>query len=291
MTAPYPLASAEASLEVRSAQDADYEDISQLIFLESQVHRHLDWRAPLDWLGRDPFLVIQEGGRLSAVLACPPDPDSIAWIRLFVSNSHISGQAAWQLLWPVAREQLGRQRGTTAAAIATQRWFEPILTQDGFELITHIVMLEWKDRPPPRATVPSAMRIRPMVGEDLPAVAEVDAAAFEPLWRNSLEALTYAKAQASYVSVAEDSTGLLAYQLSTSGTFGTHLARLAVRPQAQRRGLGRALVADLIEHMPVLPEPRLTVNTQANNGASLALYDALGFRRTGEQYPVYALRV
>jgi ribosomal protein S18 acetylase RimI-like enzyme len=130
-----------------------------------------------------------------------------------------------------------------------------------------------------------------MIVEDLPTVAEVDAEAFEPLWRNSLEALTYAHAQASYVTVAEDSAGLLAYQLSTSGAFGTHLARLAVRPQAQKRGLGRALVADLIEHMPPLPEPRLTVNTQANNGASLALYDGLGFRRTGEHYPVYTAQV
>jgi ribosomal protein S18 acetylase RimI-like enzyme len=35
----------------------------------------------------------------------------------------------------------------------------------------------------------------------------------------------------------------------------------------------------------------LTVNTQADNAASLALYHKLGFRRTGEQFPVYTLQV
>jgi ribosomal-protein-alanine N-acetyltransferase len=290
MSAVHSLTS-DASLEVRPAADADYEKISHLIYLESQVHRHLDWRAPLDWLGRTPYLVIQEGERLSAVLACPPDPDSIAWIRLFACASHISVRAAWQLLWPAARQQLAEQGGGTVAAIATQRWFEPVLIEGGFELGTHIVMLEWKNGPSLHAVNPAATRIRPMTPEDLPRVADVDAAAFELLWRNSLEALTHAHAQASYASIAEDGTGILAYQLSTSGAFGTHLARLAVLPQAQRRGLAAALVTDLIQHMPSGTDPRLTVNTQANNSASLALYERLGFRRTGEQYPVLAIQV
>ena len=114
-------------------------------------------------------------------------------------------------------------------------------------------------------------------------------AAFEPLWRNSLEALSHAFGQASYASVAEGEGGLVGYQLSTGGTFGTHLARLAVSPAAQRRGLGVALVQDLIEHIPPGREPRLTLNTQSNNVASHALYDRVGFRRTGERFPVFAL--
>ena len=59
----------------------------------------------------------------------------------------------------------------------------------------------------------------------------------------------------------------------------------------QGRGLGAALVDDLIAHLPARGRPRLTVNTQAKNAASLALYGRLSFHLTGEHYPVYSLKV
>jgi len=275
-------------LEVRSARLDDREDISNLIFFESHVHKHLDWKPPLEWLGQEPFVVLQEGARLSAALACPPDPPPVAWLRLFVFDSQLNGPMAWRTLWPAAQEQLEAQGCPIVAAIAVQRWLDPILAENGFELVNHIVLMEMNadaSLPAPRK---SEFPIRPMVPDDLPRVVEVDAAAFEPLWRNSLEALAYAFGQACYASVAEGETGLVGYQLSTGGHFGTHLARLAVSPPAQRRGLGAALIHDLIAHIPSGREPRLTLNTQSSNAASHALYARIGFRRTGERFPVFA---
>lgn len=286
-TAPPPT----AALEVRPADRSDREQISSLILLETHVHKHLDWKTPLDWLGRTPFIVLQEGGRLSAALACPPDPPSIAWLRLFVFASHLHGLEAWGLLWPAALQRLAGQGGGTAAAIVTHPWLEPILLDNGFEPVNHIVLLEMNSQfaSPPG---PSAdWHIRPMTPSDLPRVTDLDAAAFDPLWRNSLEGLASAFNQACYASVAEDNSGLIGYQLSTGGAFGTHLARLAVQPATQGRGLGAALVHDLIAHIPPDREPRLTVNTQADNRASHALYERLGFRRTGENFPVLAMEI
>jgi ribosomal protein S18 acetylase RimI-like enzyme len=51
------------------------------------------------------------------------------------------------------------------------------------------------------------------------------------------------------------------------------------------------LVGDLIVRILNNGDSRITVNTQANNAASLALYHKLGFRRTGEQFPVYTHQV
>ncbi len=93
-SAPAPGAS-RVGLQVRPAAPADQQKIADLIFLESHVHRHLDWRAPLEWLGRAPYWVLEENGRLGAALACPPDPEAIAWIRLFAFVSRLSGPAAW----------------------------------------------------------------------------------------------------------------------------------------------------------------------------------------------------
>ncbi len=236
MTLNDPSASPDGIARIRPAVSADQQKIADLIFFESHVHRHLDWRAPLDWIGVPPYWVFQENNRLIAALACPPDPDSIAWIRLFAFASHLAGPATWRPLWEAAQAQLGELGGATAAAIATERWLEPILTENGFRRIAHIVMLEWNDRPPARAHVSPAVNIRAMTDEDLPHVVEVDAAAFDPLWRNSLPALRLALAQAAYASVAEDASGLIGYQLSTGG--GTRGAPGAARrppPVAETR--------------------------------------------------------
>src|SRR5512140_3684978 len=138
-----------AGRKIRPATTSDQQRIADLIFFESHVHRHLDWRTPLDWLGFAPYWVLEEGRQISAALACPTDPASIAWLRIFAFAAHLEGAAAWAPLWEAAREELRQQGGATAAAIATQRWFEEILLAAQFKLTDHIVLLEWNDGPDP----------------------------------------------------------------------------------------------------------------------------------------------
>jgi ribosomal protein S18 acetylase RimI-like enzyme len=277
---------------VRPAAHADQQPIASLLYFEDHVHRHLDWRGPLDWLGAAHYWVLEEGGTIQAALACPQDPPGVAWVRLFTHASSLTGPEAWSPLWEAARAGLRADGGASAAAIALQPWFESLLRESGFELHQHIVLLEWKDRPLPEREPPRGVTLRRMQAADLPAVVETDAAAFERLWCNSLEAFRKAFTQAVYASVAEDERGaLVGYQLSTGNPFGAHLARLAVRPQAQARGIGAALVGDLIVRLCQRGPARLTVNTQDDNSTSLALYEKLGFTRTGETFPVYVYEV
>ncbi len=281
----------KAGQRVRPAVSTDYQQISDLIFFEGHVHRHLDWRTPLDWLGHSPYWALEENGRVAAALACPPDPDSIAWLRLFVHASRLSGPEAWLPLWAAARSELEGRGRVIAAAIAMERWMDSLLTASGFALAHHIVMLEWTNQPVTRYSIPAGYSIRTMTPDDLPRVVEVDTAAFDLLWQNSLPALSKAFSQAVYASVAENASGMVGYQLSTWSPLGAHLARLAVRPESQGHGLGAVLVNDLIVRMQNNGAAQITVNTQGNNNASLALYQRLGFRRTGEQYPVYTIQV
>ncbi len=280
------------NLRVRPAVSADQQQIADLILFEQRIHRHLDWRTPLEWLGYQPFFVLEKEGRIAAALACPPDPHSIFWIRLFAFHSSLSGPSAWSPLWDAVQHELAFLGGATVAVIVTQRWFESILTENRFTSAQHIVMLEWDRQPFKSYPAPAGITLRPMIFDDLPRVVEVDAAAFEPLWQNSLPALSKAFSQAIYASVAENVWGVVGYQLSTGSPFGVHLARLAVRPEVQGRGIASALISDLMNHV-CLDEnlSRITVNTQSNNTASLALYEKIGFRRTGEQYPIYICQV
>lgn len=278
-------------VQVRSATLTDQRQIANLMHFSPYNHRHLDWRYPLDWLGSPPFFVLESQGQILSALACPPDPPMVAWVRLFVTSGKISLGEAWETLWQTARLELTRQGRFMAAAIVLQEWYHSLLIASGFSSHQSIVMLEREGQMPIEVSLPAGYSIRSMLQYDLPAVAEVDAAAFDPLWQNSLPSLERAYPQAVLATVVEANGQVLGYQLSTRNPLGAHLARLAVRPELQGLGLGRAMIADLIQQADRHAMYRLTVNTQSDNAASLVLYKKTGFLETGERFPVYQLQV
>lgn len=277
--------------QIRPAVFPDQRRLSGMLNSAPRIHRHLDWRKPLDWLGVPPFFVLEKEGRLLSALACPPDPPGVAWVRLFLVSGEIPAEEAWFPLWEAARAELAGQGGFLAAAIALNQWFARLMEASRFELRQYIVMLEREAQPQADYFLPAGTSLRLMMPYDLPGVAEVDAAAFELLWQNSLPALERAYPQAVVATVAEQDGRLVGYQISTSHPLGVHLARLAVRPEMQGQGLGFALIADLSQRLAHRRVYRLTVNTQSDNAASLKLYQQVGFRLTDERYPVYLLQV
>jgi ribosomal protein S18 acetylase RimI-like enzyme len=273
---------------VRRASARDHRQISNLLFHESNTHRHLDWRPALEWLGDMNFWALEDRGEVSAVLACPEDPPDVAWIRLFSYRPHLSGPETWSALWNFACADifLSNPR-VVAASIVMKQWFQSLLLSSGFEARMNIVMLELKLEGTifPRADIGN-LRIRPMRDSDMDEVARIDVEAFGAFWHNSADTLQRARSQSVCATVAEDGNGLIGYQLSTGNPFGAHLARLGVRVEAQGRGVASALVWDLIQNSGLLGSGRLSVNTQEDNIASLNLYRKFGFVRTGESYPV-----
>jgi len=274
-------------LQVRTAVIADQQQISNLIFFESRVHRHLDWRAPLDWLGSKHYWVLEDERRITAALACPQDPPGIAWLRLFVHASHLSGPEAWSPLWEAVCAEIQSQGGATIGVISLHGWLQNILLENNFQLIQNIVMLEWLNQSVELSPMPAGVTIRRMTADDLGQTVEIDASAFAPLWRNSYPALQKALPQALFATVAEKDGQIIGYQLSTPNPLGAHIARLVVRKEAQGQGIGRSLLTDLFIQMRKRGLERLTVNTQDDNVISLALYQKTGFMRTGEQFPVF----
>ena len=275
---------------VRPADPSDHQQLSNLIFFESRLHRHLDWRSPLEWLGAPFYWALEDDGQITAALACPIEAVGIAWVRLFVFTGRWSAESAWNLLWSAAKQEVAQAGGAKVAAIAIQPWFQDVLATSGFENRQQIVMLEWRYQPHTLYQA-DGIRIRKMTADDLANVEKTDAASFVPLWQNPLETLQRAFAQALYATVAENENGIIGYQISTGGGQRAHLARLAVHPIVQGRGAGRALLSDLFRYITYAGISRLSVNTQNDNQASLSLYQRMGFVRTGEQYPVYTFDV
>jgi ribosomal protein S18 acetylase RimI-like enzyme len=277
---------------VRRAEVGDQQALSNLMFFETHVHRHLDWWTPVEWLGNPLYWVLEDGGHPIAALACPQDPPGIAWVRLFVHSGQFSLEETWQTLWEVAETTLQETGGAQVALICMNEWLMPSLKRTGFQHTQDIVMLEWHGARVPDTGRQPEITIRPMEREQLPEVADLDTACFDPLWQNSLSAIERAFSQAAIATLATDAQGRgVGYQISTRNPFGAHLARLGVSPEARCQGVGSRLIAELIHELLRRGVDRLTVNTQGDNTSSLALYEKMGFVRTGEQYPVYTRNI
>jgi ribosomal-protein-alanine N-acetyltransferase len=272
---------------VRPVVPQDQNALAGLIHFERLVHRHLDWRMPLDWIGSQPFLAVEQKGILVGALACPPDPPGVAWIRLLAVSADIQSEMLWELLWSEARVILKALAQPRPAALSLQQWFSDLLLNSGFQWTQDVIMLSWDQHQPLPARSDRWNTLRSMTHDDLVNVQMLDELAFEPIWRHSLQDLETAFYQASLATVIEDESGLLGYQISTSGSFGAHLARLAVRRDMQGLGIGKSLLVDLLDQFTRRGVPRVTVNTQSDNIASLALYKKAGFVETGEIYPVF----
>jgi len=274
----------------RSADPKDLSRLANLVHFEVFVHRHLDYRPPLDWIGHTPFIVLEQASRIEAALACPADPPAIAWIRLFAAATQIPVTQAWDLLWSEAYAQLEEDNKIHyAAAIPLYGWFEALLKRNQFQKTHSIIMLSWDNPRLPETPLNTAVSIRPMTLDDLADVETIDAASFSLIWQNSLTYLEIAFHQAAVAAVAEYDGQLVGYQISTGTPIGGHLARLAVLPHVQGQGIGYALLFDLLSRFSHRGARTITVNTQKDNLASLSLYHKTGFQLTGEEYPIYQL--
>lgn len=273
----------------REAQPSDASQLSALLSKEYYVHRHLDWRPPLEWLGYQPYWLLLHQRQLMGALACPADPPGVAWVRLFAATAQLTPSKTWRLLFPHI-EQAYHGQDVSIAAISLTRWYSDLLEKNGFVHHQDIVVLGWNNERPPARPLPASLTLRPMQPADLQRVAEIDQASFEPLWQNSLEAVSLAFKQASSAVVAELDGQIAGFQISTSTPLVTHLARLAVHPNFQRQNIGYALVCNLFSFFRRHGSWQLTVNTQHDNHASLALYQAMGFELNGDQFPVYVYK-
>ena len=274
---------------LRPADKNDYKNLFSLINSLAHLHRHLDWRDPLEWMERKPFWVLEENNQIIATLACAPEPEEVAWVRLFAATMHSSPDYAWRkLIEPVLDDLRALPYHPALVSLAMHDWYEEMLLRNGFIHHQDIVVFLYDDAPPPAPALDSAYYIRTLAPGELEAVAVIDHMAFEPIWRLSLDDLRHAVTKSAYCTVVECAGQIVAYQMSSRSSVYAHLARLAVRPDLQGQRLGFALVQDLLTHfIGQHGQWGVTLNTQNNNQSSLNLYHKIGFRETGERFPVF----
>ncbi|MEO7428014.1 MAG: GNAT family N-acetyltransferase, partial [Acidimicrobiales bacterium] len=146
---------------------------------------------------------------------------------------------------------------------------------------------------PARSAAPALRRGR---RADRPALLDVDAAAFPPFWRLDGAALDDAltatpASRLRVVDLPDDRPGLAGYAITGRAGPRGYLQRLAVDPTQQRRGVGSTLVSDALVWLRRWGAREVLVNTQEDNAAALALYEALGFRLQPDGLMVLRRRV
>jgi len=133
---------------------------------------------------------------------------------------------------------------------------------------------------PPRLRLEAPRRLRRGRRRDRAGALRVDAAAFSSFWRFDARGLLDARAATpnSRFRVVEDGS-VVGYAVSGRAGHIGYLQRLAVLPDQQRRGVGRALVIDGLHWARRRGATTVLVNTQETNTAAVDLYEHLGFER------------
>jgi ribosomal-protein-alanine N-acetyltransferase len=126
--------------------------------------------------------------------------------------------------------------------------------------------------------------LRRMEARDLPSVMEIDALSLPrpwsaAIWRGELES-----PHGLYL-VIED-RGEVSGHIGVRHVLGElHITTIAVRPEYRRRGHARALIGAALAAYPNASTVHLEV--RPTNAAALALYESLGFRKTGRRPRYY----
>ena len=262
-------------------------EISSFLQAANLIHSHLDWFSPLDWLGQSPFLVEKLDQKIQAILIAAPEVRDASWIRLFCVNNNSLIEEIWERLFTNAASKLIAANIKQIAALSNSDWFTRLLRLSGFSHQDDVVVLEWKGDHPISTSRNPGVATRPMRAVALPEIFNIDQSAFAPLWQNSLASLTKAFQQPGVSTVALSQDQIVGYQISTTITIHGHLARLAVHPDHQGQKVASTLIEDLLQHFVRRGIWRATVNTQADNKPSLAVYQKFGFHRTQDIIPVF----
>ncbi len=238
------------------------------------------------------FLGIQSEKRPATLPAGAP---SRSYLRLLaLRGGYAPHQFAGQLLEEALLPLRQRNKAIQVITYGGEHWLYSSLLESGFTVVDQVQFFELTR--PHQFLNGQHVRVNEVVlhscnAHHLGAIAEMDATAFEPLWhfgrKDMLELFVRARLK---MAVIEN------YIVGYSAVIGNsreelQLARLAVRPDYQGKGIGRLLMQDVVEYAVQDHYERIVLNTQTDNERSQRLYRGFGFRPMGKPVPVMTLSI
>ena len=135
--------------------------------------------------------------------------------------------------------------------------------------------------PPPEATGPVAVIIGPMRTKDLKAVLKVEEAVFPQPWSHRLFVEELAQRRTRSYRAAWVGRSIVGFAGQMFIDDESHVNNIAVDPKWQGRGLGAAILADLVRTGLAHGARHLTLEVRVGNDPAIALYRRFGMAPVG----------
>src|SRR5690606_16594295 len=178
--------------------------VDDLLFHTDQVHTHLDWYEPIEWLSQHavPVRLAWHGKRLAGLLAVSQPLNGASWVRIAALDNHGPADTIFPALWNDLLVELRPLIIETVSLLVMRPWINSYLRELHFDFVEDVVTLERNGThlpEPPTAPV----RIRHLQPADLLRAARIDQAAFGPPWHMTFEEVRQASRIAEICTVAE----------------------------------------------------------------------------------------
>ncbi len=132
------------------------------------------------------------------------------------------------------------------------------------------------------------VQLRNMREEDLPAVMEVEMAAYEFPWTFGIfrDCIRF-----GYVSkVLSGNSGIMGHGIMSLGAGECHLLNICIHPQYQGHGYGTELASQLLEIARERHAKTALLEVRASNPVAYHVYSKLGFHEIGVRRGYYPAR-
>jgi len=273
----------DGQCQIRRARNDDWLAIEKLLTFADRQYLALEWWSIQEWLGSSTFLLATDvQSRPVGLMLSITSDGPIAWLRAI---NTVSEEYLLPLLQANFQAVLA-QGGTGLAFLGNEAWIVSRLEQAGFREVNQVVTLRCRGSWP-ACQGPHELQVRSVTLSDIDAVLAVDHAAFAPMWWYGREILLRALNMDCVFDAAYLKGQCVGYQLSTLRNGRGHIVRLAVHPHWQAQGIGGRLLSEAMRTLDAAKSESVTVNTQADNLASLQLYRRFSFQPVGTQWAVW----
>ena len=277
------------AFEIHACSDLPSLNLARFLNANNLSFNNLDWFSPDERFNEAGCFAIIENQEIKALLAATPECPPAAWLRFFHTERDGEHARYFKTLLSQAKTVLQDIGAQSLFSLAPYDWLVRLLDGEGFLSADKIVTLQRNFPETKESEIDPELIIREMTYRDMAAVEAIDIAAFDSAWQLNRASLVKTYHRSSWHSIALVEGEIVGYQMSTSAFDTAHLARLAVDPRWQGKGVGHRLVEDMLEPFSAIGVTTFSVNTQVSNIKSLSLYHSLGFEREDRDILVMSL--
>lgn len=274
-----------AGHDIRVATEADVEAVRRLLNRSLRAYAMGDNGALDRQIAAGFGWVLSAGHDILAFVSADMRPSSIAGIvAAAVANGEHATACADRLL-PLVEGDLLARGAVALVHIGHARWLTEMLQAHGFRRRDAVVTYGWNAS---RLGVHGnrSVTIRPGEVDFLEDIVALDKRVFDGIWHKPVGELRRAVNGTSDFTVATAGGEVVGYQWHERNETHGHLARLAVSPEWQGRGVGTRLFTEALARMVDAGIMWITLNTQLSNTRSRDLYERFGFQIVGLPAPV-----